>query len=273
MAGILDKILHLTQRLYPRARAFRMPPPEEGGNVFVDEDDATVLVTEDASAVFVTEDSQEARGGILYRLHRALGQSEQRVYMDGNAILNSVLPDNDGFTIEDAHDWYRRLGIFDSGTVPFDDMKLAIQRRIKHPGTQKPRQNYRYVEQQLRAAGFDVHVYENRFWVNPPGEYQTKTPAEVLGAAASPIAVHDDVVLHGTIQHGGGGFNKIVNYVVQEKDKYFIEGTHLRNTFFIAGDTVDTFATVPANRKKEFRQLVLWLKPVHMVAYEFINYV
>lgn len=240
MAAV-DQIRKIVGQLYPKGRAFKMP-----------------------------------YAGIFYRLNKALAISEAAAHEAARSVLDSVLPDNDNFTEDDALGWERRFGMvqYPDNNVPLDDRKAAIIRKWRHGGAAvKPRQNYRFIESQLRLANFDVHVYENKFLTSPWTSYVTETPAEVLGAASGPIAVHDTATQHGEVQHGSGGYNKIVNYLEQDKDRAFIEGAHLRNTFFIAGATVDTFADVPIERQDEFRQLVLTIKPMHSVAYEFVNYV
>jgi hypothetical protein len=236
MPNVLDTIKKISLRFYPKARAFKFP-----------------------------------FGGITEQLHSALAQSEARAYNDALSILDSALPDNDNFTTDDATDWERRLGIFSSNAVPLSDRKLAIIRKINHPGIIKPRQNYRYIEEQLRAAGFDVHVYENKF-SDGSGGFITKTPEQILGTSAG-AAIHSPTVRHGTIQHGGTYSNKIANYIEQEKDATFVVYPNFRSTFFIAGASVSTFANVLAVRKSEFRQLILQLKPVETVGFLFINYI
>lgn len=211
-------------------------------------------------------------GGVMDALIRARARSKARVWNDALAVLDSILPDNANFTADDATDWERRLGIASGGAaVPLADRKLAILRKLNHPGTIKARQNYRYIEAQLRAAGFDVHVYENRF-DDGGGGYITKTPGEVLGENYG-IARYG-MFQYGQTNYGGydAGVTKIVNYMEEAKDEQFIIGSNYRSTFFIAGDTVDAFADVDADRKREFRQLVLMLKPMQMCAFCFINY-
>lgn len=210
-------------------------------------------------------------GGTLEKLHNGLNLSEVRAYDDARSILDSALPDNDSFTTDDATDWERRLGIASSNAVPLADRKLAIIRKINHPGTIKARQNYRYVEAQLQAAGFDVHVYENKF-PDGSGGFVTKTPEQILGTSAG-AAIHSPTVRHGTIRHGGTYSNKIVSYIEQEKDAQFVVAPNFRSTFYIAGGTINTFANVLASRKTEFRQLILQLKPVQECGFLFVNYV
>lgn len=122
-----ETILKLTKRLYPKGRAFRIP-----------------------------------FGSVIEKVHKGLNSSESRAYSDAISVLDSILPDNANFTTEDASDWERRLGLITNTTVPLEDRKAAILRKMNHPGTIPARQHYLYLERELRAANFDVRVYENR---------------------------------------------------------------------------------------------------------------
>ena len=49
-------------------------------------------------------------------------------------------------------------------------------------------------------------------------------------------------------------------------------GDNYKSTFFIGGAVLGDFANVPFQREKEFRQLVLKLKPDQTIAFIFINF-
>lgn len=181
---------------------------------------------------------QSPYNGWLTTLNRALAISENKAYNDALDILDAILPDNEGFTEEDATDWERRLGMIVSPGVTFEDRKLAIKRKLAHPGRVKARQNYLYIESQLQAAGFDLYVYEN--------------------FTSIPIRPFTTI---------------IANYVDEDLDAAtFTVPVIFRGTFFI-GSNPYGFANVPIERKDEYRQLVLRLKPAQMVAYSLTNYV
>lgn len=193
---------------------------------------------------------------------------------DAFNILDVLYPDNDNFTLQDAHDWYIRLGIYDSGSVPLADMKLAIAARYGRLEEAYYRQHAAYIQEQLHASGFnDCYIYENRFFVS--GVWVTKTVSEVLGYAVGDADLDafylDEVELDST--YAAYGVTKIVQYIEESKDATFAIGTHLRSTFFIAGATITTFANVPANRKVELRQLLITLKQLQLVGYAFITYI
>lgn len=232
-----DKIRQATRLLYPRARAFKMP-----------------------------------FGGDFDRLHKALALSEATLYRDAMLILDSAIADSSNFTEDDATHWERVLAIYSGGSsVPLADRILAINRKIAHPSTAKPRQNYRYVEAQLRAAGFDVYLYENKF-SDGLGGFTTKTPDEILGTLSG-TGVHEDATEHEDgLEFGGLAIAKVANWIDEVEDDAFDIGSDYRSTFYIAGSTVNSLATVSAARKNEFRQLVLQLKPSQTVAFLFINF-
>lgn len=232
----LEKIKKLTRQLYPTGRAFRMK-----------------------------------EGGVLDKLHIALAQSEARAWDDAVSILDSTLPDNDNFTVDDATSWERRLGLVTNGAVPLADRKAAILRKYNHPGTVPARNNWRFVEKQLRDAGFDVYIFENRF-SDGMGGYVTVNPLTLTGGAGA-FSVQHGQIQHGQAQHGGGYGHKVANSIYRSIDAYFHTGSNLKSTFFIGGPYVGTFASVDADRETEFRQLILRAKPTQTVAFLFINYI
>lgn len=231
-----DILLKLSRQLYPSGRAFKM-----------------------------------SDGSFLERLHKALSKSEERAYSDAVSILYSILPDNDQFTADDATDWNRRLGMIINPLVPLEDRKLAILRKRQQPGTNPAKEHYLYIQSQLQAAGFDVYVYENKFYDSGSGTYITKTPFELTGDSSLFSKIRHKIIRHGQARHGLTYNNMVINYLEPEKDSAFSLKT-FRGTFFIGGSTVGSQADVPLIRKKEFRQLVLNLKPLQTVGFLFINY-
>ncbi len=232
----IEKILSLTRQLYPTGRVFKMP-----------------------------------KFGFLEKFHTALAASENAAYEDALSILGSLLPDNTNFTAQDASAWERRLGLITNDAVSLADRKAAIVRKINHPGTIPARQNYLYLQGQLQAAGFDVYVYENRF-SDGMGGYVTESPLVVSGGMGGSSYQYGPYQ-YGDIQYGGAFLNFVANYIDEKRDQVFDIGSNLKSTFFIGGNTLGSFANVDANRKNEFRQLILKIKPVQTVAYLFINYI
>lgn len=233
---VTEKIKALTLQLYPTGLAFRVKP-----------------------------------GSNFDKLIDGLNASEARAYADALSILDSAIPDNVNFTADDATAWEIRLGLITNDLVPLSDRKLAIQRKMNHPGTIPARQNFHYLEGQLQAAGFDVYVYENRF-PDGFGGYTTKTPT-VFSLLPYPIRnVQYGEIQYGQGQYGGRWRNKVVNHIEESFDNAFGVGSNLRSTFFIGGSTPGSWVTVDVNRKDEFRQLILKIKPVQTVAFLLVYF-
>lgn len=266
----------LSKILYPNGRAFRMPEPMDTAVEYVTEDSADEYTEETGVDEYIAEDSPTSTGGIFYRLHRALSVSFKKAWDDLHSIQDAQLPDNPNFTIADARDWYRRLGIYDSGTVSLADMKLAIAQRMSWPVTPLDKQHYQYIEDQLQAAGFNVYVKENRWPAF--GTYHTVTPGMIL---AGPWGLaHYGAVKYGQTNYGtpasAGGVTIIANYIEEAKDAGFVVAPNYRSTFFVGAagltESLADFATVPIGRKDEFRQLLIKLKALHAVGFLFVNY-
>jgi hypothetical protein len=234
--SIATKILKLTKGLYPQGRAFKV-----------------------------------SGGSNLEKLHRAFAVSETQAYNDACSILNNILPDNSNFTTGDASQWEERLGMINGDAVALADRKLAIKRKMQHPGNIPARQHYLYLEGQLQAAGFSVYVHENRFDLYPD-TYETQNPRTIYGSSGWVTNLHG-TFLHGQALHGQYYSDIIANSIASEGDLSFNLGSNLRSTFFIGGQTLGTFANVDAEREAEFRQLILKIKPVQTVGFLFINYI
>lgn len=231
----------LTQKLYPNGRAWRMP-----------------------------------EGGDLYKFHEAINENLADLDADTLAVLDALMPDNAGFTQADADDWYRRLGLFNSGSVPFADMKLAIAQKQSFPQVPLEKQSLSFIEAQLQAAGFNVTLYRNRFFIG--GQWVTQSPSEFFGGTSMQADLDlfdlNDVELNQVYEDTD--VSVIANYLEEDKDAQFNFGANYRHTFFVAGPMSGghpTQATVAASRKIEFRQLLLKLKRAEVAGWMWINYV
>ena len=254
MSSTKDQIKKLTRILYPTGRAYGMPA-----------------------------------GGFFDKLHSGLAESEAKAYDDANAILSAILPDNDGFTVEDATDWEFRLGMITNPLVFLADRKLAILRKMNHPGDIPARQSWDFLEQSLQLAGFDVYVHENipeqapQSFISSDDLFEMGDDAEMglpeMGNSVSlfpsffNIAEMGDIEM-GQIEMGEVSFNnKVANHIDEFFDSTFSTGANYRSTCFIGGQVEGTFANVDINRKKEFRQTILRIKPVQLVGFLLINYI
>ena len=203
----------------------------------------------------------------FYKFHEGLSYSESRAYSAANKILSSIIPDNDIFDEDDASNWERALGLFVQTSLLLADRKAAILRRMQHPGIIKARQHYLYLQGQLQDAGFDVYVNENRI-SNGDGTYSIYNPIP---------SIHGEFN-HGDNVHGNSGvsdYTKIANYIDEDSDSSFDFGdeTSLRATIFIGGENIGDRANVDILRKKEFRELILKIKPAQIAGFLLIDYV
>ena len=208
-----NDILKLTKQLFPTGRAWKLP-----------------------------------ENSTFRKMMYALGKSEQRAVQAAVDTLNRILPDNSGFTEDDATEWERRLNIISgTGFVPFETRKATILRKYQFPGGFLNRQNYRYIEAQLQLAGYDVTITENF--------------AEITPLTAT---VHASTTLHGVAVHGGAirdtdiVANSINMGEVFTIDTYF-------GAFIVEG-------TIPISAIRTFRQLILTLKPANTVAILRLTY-
>jgi len=207
--------------------------------------------------------------GYLDTLNKALSISESVAWRDALSTFDSMLADNANFTVDDATDWERRLGLINGTGIDLEQRKLLILQQYNFPGTILARGYWLYVQQQLQAAGFDVYVYENRFY--EMGNWITKSPIEILGGGIAENQLADNQL--GDAQLGGSYNQLVANSIEQSIDANFNVGSNLRSTFFIGGATLGAYAFVPQALERQFRQLILKLKPAQTVSYLFVVYI
>lgn len=202
----------------------------------------------------------------------------ERFINDSDRTIDSMLPDNPNFsdgTVDpndnDCNDWERTLGLVQYGvTSALTPTRLermqAIAAKMAEPGDASPRLSAEYMRDQLLAAGFEVVVYEN---------LSNDSPADVLGTGG--VAMLGAFEL-GEVQLGEtwatSGLTIVANHVEEAPDDNFIiNPPDYYNVFYIFGiGGYGTFASIPAKRKDEFRQLILKLKGAHLVGVLFVNY-
>ena len=237
MSFLSERLLKLTRRLYPTGRAFKLP-----------------------------------ENGVLERLHISLNKIEESTYLDAVGILDTLLPDNDNFTADDALDWEVRLGITLRDGVSLEDRKAAILRKMNHPGDKLERAHYLFIQHQLQLAGFRVWVYENRF-PDGGGGFSVKSLATFVEEFYNTVFL--GIFQHGQRQHGQingfSGFEKVANYLTNAEDSAVIVANG-RQTFFIGGDEPGKFANVLGERETELRKVILQLKPAESAALLAIRY-
>jgi hypothetical protein len=222
-----------------------------------------------------------------------------QAYLDTLSIQNSVLPDNENFDEEDTTRWEQSLQII-SNLTDLQERKQRIARQLFYPGGILERSHYKFIEDQLRASGFDVYIVENRFWNG--SEFEVKDPDDLLSAEfelgvtnlgkyglketvpgtdyTSIIAnsIDEDIdneyfnaIFQGPTTLGERGLGTII--LDGKSEQQLTRKIQLQGSFFLGGSTYPSFSTVPVERKEELRQLILKLKPTHTICFEYINYI
>lgn len=234
----LQQLQHVTPMLYPNGRAFRVP-----------------------------------EGGDLRKWHDAVNTEFADLDASSMNVLDALLPDNPNFTLADAQEWYRRLGLYDSGSIPLNDMALAITQKMSWPTVTPDMQSLQYIQDQLQAAGFNVYLYKNRFFDGV--DWVTMWPSDVLGIAAGNSELEGFNLGQANLGStwSDDGITICVDYLEEDKDEIFDFGDNLRSTFYVSSAAIGTFADIPAARKIEFRQLLIKLKAAQMAAFLFVNYI
>lgn len=201
--------------------------------------------------------------GVFHKLLQGLSLSEQKVHDVTVSLLDAILPDNNDFDEEDAVNWERALGLYNQSYLTLAERKQIILRKMQHPGNIPARQHYLYLEGQLQNAGFDVYVHENRFG-SPP-------------VVNNPVAAMYGQINYAQAYYGNQGMNytKVMNYIDRASDDNYSVGDNInmRATFFVGGQVFPNRANVPYKRKKEFRELILKIKPAQTAGFLLINYI
>ena len=249
----IQPLIQLTEQLYPTGRAF---------NIHI--------------------------GSFIRKMHLALSRSESRLNRNTLAILDGILPDNDNFTVEDATVWEQRLGLITNDAVSLANRKLAIIRKLNHPGTIRARQSAGFIESQLQLAGFDVYVHENINLQSIETVLTSVSNVSVSGGGNAGsynsgtvytefsglfVNLNSGTFNSGSANSGQKNYRyKVANHIEESLDVTFNVNNTWIKTFFIGGENLGDFANVPSARKDEFRQLILRLKPTETVAYLLINF-
>ena len=206
-----------------------------------------------------------------YRMiHDVVNNSLLKVKDYLKLMLNSYFPDNEDFDEEDCEFWENKLGLISSNSLSLQKRKEIILRKMAFPRGIEARQGLSYIQEQLDIYGFNVKIYENIFQ-DDNGNYYHENPNNVLELALLDTQ-HGWPTQHGPTQHGKGAFDVIANTI--ETENYNIGGNqNLWSTFFIASkDSLTKAGIIELSRKREFKELILKLKPAHLVAFCLISY-
>lgn len=208
--------------------------------------------------------------GSFEALHQAINLSFLKIIEDYKQLIDSSLPDNENFTSDDATFLEYKFGLRNgeninsqlSESISLEIRKSAIKRKMGHPNNIKARQHRLFLETQLQLSGFNVYVHEN----TPP----YLTPQDLIGLVTTPTEHANDTEHGNSTFHGTLTGDVIANQI--EPESYGTGEDNLWASFFIGGQTLGDTADVSESRRREFRELVLKLKPAHLAAYLVINY-
>lgn len=203
------------------------------------------------------------KGFVMDKIHLAFNMSFIRIINDCQSTIDSAFPDNENFNEDDCELWEYRFGIVTDLTLSVSDRRKAIYRRMSRGRNVPARQHKSYIEYQLQLAGFDVYVHEN---TKP-----FRTPQEVISTAIVSVQ-HGGDTQHGIGTQHGGGSSQVIANSHKPNESYSVGANRLWATFFIGGAILGETANIPPKREEEFRELVLKLKPAHLVAFTFINF-
>lgn len=210
------------------------------------------------------------KGGVMDNTHLAFNRSFIRVISDARLTIDSTFPDNENFSADDCTLWEYRFGMVTDTTLSVQQRRAAIYRRMSRGRNVPARQHQSYIEAQLQLAGFDVYVYENGFIEGGVRVY--KKPEEIIAGSAGEVQ-HGGLSQHGIGMQHGGGTSQVIANSYKPNEVFSVSDSKLWASFFIAGSTLGSIAEIPAKREEEFRELVLKLKPAHLIAFTFINYI
>lgn len=232
-------------------------------NYLIEEKDFLLLLSSFGKLYPTGRAFNQPKESLFHKFNEALNISFARVLRDAKLLLDYNIPDNDNFKKEDVLIWEDRLGLRGSDLVDLKDRKKAIYRKMGHPNNVKYRQSLGFIQYQLNIAGFSVFLHENTPTYRTPEEVSNINPNEQQ---------HSENVFHSSnTRHGEDNFKVIANSI-EEVESYSVGSSNLWATFFIGGQALGSKANVPYGRLREFKELILKLKPAHTVAFTFINY-
>jgi uncharacterized protein YmfQ (DUF2313 family) len=218
-------ILELKKQLLPTGRAFKVPHIGSQNTEYT---------------------------GIFENLLLGRGIKESEVYSDAVGILDSLIPDNNNFDVSDCSAWEKTLSI--SPAINLTDRKNAIYSKMQFPLNTEGRQHKNYLEYRLNQAGFICKVYE---W-NDISNY-------IVGLMHSTGTIHNSGTIHQNLTFPI--FTQVVaNYIDAEKEPTIVLNSLNINSFFwISGLAFNNPITITSDRIKEFRNIILQIKPVQKI--------
>lgn len=193
--------------------------------------------------------------------------ADAREFIDG--VYEQLAPE----TTDELAEWERQFGL--DGTGDEATRRTALSAAWQATGGQSPR----YLQDILQAAGFDVYVHE--WWSAGPPIWVARDPRD-----------YADPALVGEVQCGevvaqcGEDLAECSDLLAADAD-YLVNDDLSRRAppplpsdperwqhfFYVGGETFPDTATVPSERRAEFRRMLLKYKPTHLWIVLRIEYV
>ena len=196
-------------------------------------------------------------GGVFEKLLLGMADAESEALNEALSILDTIIPDNENFSADDAARWEQVLSIPTNELNSITDRMASIYRKMRFPSNAKGRQHKNYLEGQLKAANFNVKVYEygdiKNYFTNKAHSLDTLHSYDTTHGSGFAIPFYNEIVAN----YLDGSMETPITPTIE----------NLRNIFWIAGDTFDDFPNIPPYRLEEFRQIILTIKPLHTVAF------
>lgn len=199
--------------------------------------------------------------GNIYKIIESIAELMNEAATNSKSILSKIIPDGlpyfddtlYQFNESDASHWELVLGINVSSAETLENRMKAIYVRMHDENVS----NHKiYIQDKLRAAGFDVTVFE-----------YDEIKDFITAYKHSTTTIHGYNTRHGALQVPD--FTTHIANTVKYSDEIPIEMTLdvMRNSFYIAGATFSDYVNIPIQRMDTFRDMVLRMKPTHRVAF------
>lgn len=194
------------------------------------------------------------QGSNREKIHDSIHTTYDDMQTTVESFLNGLFSDNNDITNEELSFLEWVYGVYYKDVVSGQERKQRVLDKIRYPNGKLYRQSAAYIQSVLNEFGFDVNVYENTDGVIPSFLFSDEHLR------------HSFDVQHGfNTQHGVLSLNVIANSV-EPNESILINDSGIWATFFISGNSIEEPADILLTREREFRQLVLKLKPAHTVA-------
>lgn len=202
------------------------------------------------------------KGSSRESLHNSIDYTLNGYFNVKDSFLNGLYPDNENITEQEVEFLSYIYGLDYPSGLDFQQKKELLLEKINNSKATNHKQSAIYIEKILNDYGFDVMVTENLNWDIPSDLMTVKQ------------------VQHGfNIQHGFGiqmGMESlpVIANSQNPNEPYFYHSNNSWATFFITGKNgLDEDIPVSNEDIVYFRQLVLRLKPAHVVAILKTSYI